>query len=287
MHELPEGFPPSAAKLPNSLPNLAVNVARKTFEGREILRDVSFAVNSGEVVALVGPSGSGKTTLLRIIAGLDKDYVGSVLVGAQKVTTPSRRVGIVFQDARLLPWLNVESNVGLGVRKSLSDADRQKAIRDALTSAGLEETRHAAWPLELSGGEVRRVAFARAVGGSPEVLLLDEPFSALDALSRDHLYSAVMTLLGRTLGKSSTSVGNLPSIVLVTHDTTEAARIADRVLVLSRDTPTTVVAELSTDIPRPRLRADQRVQQFAERIVEAVLKSNTAQPADQGVATQV
>ena len=183
----------------------------RRFGDNLIIDSLNLEIGAGEFVALLGRSGSGKTTLLRTLAGLD-DVVG------QNVVVPSSRA-VVFQDARLLPWKRVWRNVALGLR---GDDPRQRA-HAALEEVGLGH-RLDAWPLTLSGGEAQRTALARALVREPQLLLLDEPFAALDALTRMKMHQLVLALW-RT---------HRPSVMMVTHDVDEAMALADRVLVLDR-----------------------------------------------------
>lgn len=181
----------------------------KSFGDRAILNGVDLEIQRGEFVALLGASGSGKTTLLRMLAGLDAPDAGELLV------PPARTV--VFQEPRLLPSLRVRDNVTVGLRKR----GIENIAQTALEEVGLAG--HAkAWPITLSGGEAQRVALARALVRSPELLLLDEPFAALDALTRLRMQDLVSDLVVR----------HGPAVLLVTHDVDEALRLADRVIVL-------------------------------------------------------
>jgi sulfonate transport system ATP-binding protein len=203
----------------------------RSFEGREVLRGVDLAISPGQFVALLGRSGTGKTTLLRVLGGLDPDYEGDVLVPAHRA--------VVFQEPRLIPWLRVLPNVTLGLRPGPlgRQAQRQQAI-GALREVGL--VGHAtAWPVTLSGGEAQRVALARALVREPQLMLLDEPFGALDALTRSRMHALLQDLCSR----------HRPAVLLVTHDVDEAVLLADRVLVLV-DGSITVDAPVS--LPRPR-----------------------------------
>jgi sulfonate transport system ATP-binding protein len=183
----------------------------RSYGNDKVIDDLTLAIEPGEFVALVGRSGSGKTTLLRALAGLDD-------VGGQDVHVPSSRA-VVYQDARLLPWRRVWRNVALGLRGA-SIAERAHA---ALREVGLGH-RLEAWPLTLSGGEAQRVALARALVREPELLLLDEPFAALDALTRIKMHELVLRLWQV----------HRPAVVLVTHDVDEAILLSSRVLVLDR-----------------------------------------------------
>jgi sulfonate transport system ATP-binding protein len=179
--------------------------------GTEVIIDhLDLDIAPGEFVALLGRSGSGKSTLLRALAGLDKETAGDLDVRGP--------VSIAFQEPRLVPWKRVWANVSLGLR---TDAQRDVAIA-ALAEVGLSE-RATAWPLTLSGGEAQRASLARALVREPSVLLLDEPFSALDALTRIAMHQLVLRLWAR----------HRPAVLLVTHDVDEALALADRVLVLS------------------------------------------------------
>ena len=207
------------------------NVAR-TFGDRTVLRGIDLDIRPGEFVALLGRSGSGKSTLLRALAGLDPAVTGEILV-------PERRA-VGFQDARLLPWAKVLDNVVLGSSRRDS---RERGVR-ALEEVGLAD--HASdWPKTLSGGEAQRAALARALVREPALLLLDEPFGALDALTRIRMHRLVAELCAR----------HHPAVLLVTHDVDEAIVLADRVLVL---TDGVISLDLSIDstFPRPRSRSD-------------------------------
>jgi sulfonate transport system ATP-binding protein len=197
---------------------------------RVVLDGLDLELQAGEFLALLGRSGSGKSTLLRVLAGLDEDINGYA-------TVPARRA-VVFQDARLLPWLRVIDNVVLGLR---GDDVRDRG-RAALAEVGLAD--HARdWPKTLSGGEAQRVALARALAREPALLLLDEPFGALDALTRIRMHGLLAQLCAR----------HRPAVLLVTHDVDEAILLADRVAVL---TDGHISLDTRVDIERPRLRAD-------------------------------
>ncbi|MCO1579610.1 ABC transporter ATP-binding protein [Crossiella sp. SN42] len=189
---------------------LRVRRLRKVFGERTVLDEVDLDLAPGEFVGLLGRSGSGKSTLLRVLAGLDTGYTG-------EVRTPGT-VSVAFQEPRLLPWRKVGQNVALGLRRP----DAAEAAARALGEVGLSG--HAdAWPLTLSGGEAQRVSLARALVREPELLLLDEPFGALDALTRLTMHRLVRELW----------LAHRPSVLLVTHDIDEALRLADRILVLA------------------------------------------------------
>ena len=215
----------------------------RRFGERDVLTQVDLTVQPGEFLVIVGQSGCGKSTLLREIGGLDDGYAGEIDVDG--------RVAFGFQDARLLPWARVWENVVFGVPGGKL---RRRRALDALRDVALEH--HAdAWPSTLSGGEAQRVALARALTRDPHVLLLDEPFGALDALTRLRM-QALVSGLWRERGFS---------VVLVTHDVEEAILLADRIAVLDRG----VVADLiDVSMPRPRSRLDPRFEALRVRILE-------------------
>ena len=219
---------------------LRLEALSKTYaDGTEALRAVGLDLDAGEIVALVGGSGCGKTTLLRLIAGLDQATAGGIRVAGEPVHGPHGAVGIVFQEPRLLPWLTVGGNVGFGLQ-ALSDHEQQARIDHALDKVGLAAY-GARWPRELSGGQQQRVAIARAFVTQPKVLLLDEPFSALDAFTRKSLHAHLLALWQETR----------PTILMVTHDVEEAIVLADRVVVM-RPHPGRLLETISVNLPRPR-----------------------------------
>jgi sulfonate transport system ATP-binding protein len=217
-----------AAALPrqSTRPTVRLDGLSRDFGGRRVLEVVDLDIAPGEFVALIGRSGSGKSTLLRALAGLDREATGEMSVAGT--------VAVAFQEPRLLPWRRVQANVSLGLRAG----DPQAVARAALAEVGLAE-RAGAWPLTLSGGEAQRAALARALVREPSLLLLDEPFSALDALTRISMHRLVLRLWEH----------HRPAVLLVTHDVDEALALADRVLVLAGGR----IAHASTvTIPRPR-----------------------------------
>jgi sulfonate transport system ATP-binding protein len=207
----------------------------KSFGSRKVLDELAVTIAPGEFVALLGRSGTGKSTLLRVLGGLDADYSGAVLV-------PQRRA-VVFQEPRLLPWERVLANVHLGLKSPPNDsAPISRQALSALREVGLEA--HArAWPRTLSGGEAQRVALARALVREPELMLLDEPFGALDALTRARMHGLLQELCAR----------HHPAVLLVTHDVDEAIVLADRVLVLSGGA---ITVDLPVALDRPRERGN-------------------------------
>ncbi len=205
------------------------------------VEDVSFAVAAGEFLCIVGPSGCGKSTLLRLLAGLLLPDHGQVCLHGELLTGPRREIGFVFQKANLMPWRTVFDNImlPLQIQHMPEDNAKRRAVH-ALELVGLTEFAHS-YPRELSGGMEQRVAIARALVHEPEILLLDEPFGALDALTRERLNQELLRLWD----------ASRQTVVMVTHDIREAIFLADRVLVLSQR-PGTVTAIVPSTLPRPR-----------------------------------
>jgi sulfonate transport system ATP-binding protein len=229
-------------------------VARTYPNGVRALDGFSAEIAPGEIVAIIGGSGCGKSTLLRMIAGLDQASGGEIRLDGTVIRAPHPRIGLVFQEPRLLPWLSVADNVGFGLA-DLPAPQRDAKVEAALRRVGLAE-KASAWPRELSGGQAQRVAIARALVPRPEVLLLDEPFSALDAFTRADLQDHLLALWEETR----------PTLVLVTHDVDEAVALADRVLVM-RAAPGRLFDSIAIDLPRPRDRGSE----YFERARRSVL----------------
>lgn len=222
-------------------PVMEVAIRHKRYGAKAVLENFALDVMPGEVVALLGPSGCGKSTALRIMAGLDSDYEGEVRLDGKRLRAPSPAVGVMFQEPRLLPWLTVARNVAFAVDDGEGASSRAQALLDEVGLSGWSD----ALPRALSGGMAQRVALARALFREPAVLLLDEPFGAVDALTRARLQS----LLLRVAARHGTTV------VLVTHDTREAVLLADRVVVLSGELSQPTV-EIPVRLPHPRNRLD-------------------------------
>lgn len=232
---------------------LQVNNISKTFASKkqrtEVLQNISFTVGSHEVVCLVGPSGCGKSTLFNVISGLDQPTTGTV--------EHTGRLAMMFQDPALLPWLTVEKNVGFGMHtRQHSTTAIAAAVERYLKIVGLEQFKQA-YPYELSGGMKQRAALARTLIIEPNIILMDEPFSALDAQTRERLQQFVQTLLH-----------DYPvSIVFVTHDVREAVVLGDRVLVLTQR-PAHIRHEYSITLPRPRRSFDSNLDSYIKTITE-------------------
>jgi sulfonate transport system ATP-binding protein len=224
------------------------------------LDGISLNVQPGEIVAVVGGSGCGKSTLLRLVSGLDNPTQGAVALDGDAIRSPHEKIGIVFQEPRLLPWLTVAANVGFGLADR-PKAERNERVARQLDRVGLSDKANV-WPRELSGGQAQRVALARALVMRPEVLLLDEPFSALDAFTRRDLQDHLLDLWADTR----------PTLVLVTHDVDEAVVLADRVLVM-RPRPGRLFQEIQINLGRPRDRNSQHFDAFKRRVLTALDRS--------------
>src|SRR4051812_48521109 len=206
---------------------------------------VDMSVDDGEFVCLVGPSGCGKSTLLRLLAGLDRADAGTFSLAGSAIDGPSAEVGVVFQQATLLPWLTVWQNVALPLRVGgFGIGDREAPVRKLLHIAGLQGFENK-YPYELSGGMQQRVAIVRALARDPKLLLMDEPFGALDALTREKMNAELQRIW----------LASRKTVVLITHSIDEAVFLGDRVIVMSAR-PGRIVRELAVNLPRPRIAAD-------------------------------
>jgi sulfonate transport system ATP-binding protein len=253
---------------------LAISHVGKTYANFvRAIDGITLDVAPGEVVAVVGGSGCGKSTLLRVVSGLDNPTQGNVALDGDAIRSPHEKIGIVFQEPRLLPWLTVADNVGFGLADR-PKAERAERVARQLDRVGLTDKANV-WPRELSGGQAQRVALARALVMRPEVLLLDEPFSALDAFTRVDLQDHLLDLWADTK----------PTLVIVTHDVDEAIVLADRVLVM-RPAPGRIFAEIEIALERPRDR-QSAAYDFAKRRVMAALDRSLERKAitDDGETT--
>jgi NitT/TauT family transport system ATP-binding protein len=224
------------------LRDLSFAFPRRTDGPLPVLDGIDLAIPDGGIVALIGPNGCGKSTLLRVIAGLLRPGSGEALLDGTPIDGPDPRIGLVFQEPRLLPWRSAADNITSPLELAGWSIDRRAERLAALTTlVGLDSTVATARSAELSGGTSQRVALARALALEPAVLLLDEPFSALDALTRERFDLELLRLWDRAA----------TTIVMVTHSIPEAILVADRVVVLS-PRPGRVVADIAVDLPRPR-----------------------------------
>jgi NitT/TauT family transport system ATP-binding protein len=233
-----------------------------------VLDNINFTVNERDFLALLGPSGSGKSTLLRIIAGLIKPNKGKVYFKGEEIKDINPGVAMVFQNFALFPWLTVLENVELGLKaKGLPPEERRKKATEAIDLIGLDGFENA-YPKELSGGMRQRVGFARALVMEPDILLLDEPFSALDVLTAENLRNDLIELwIEKRIPTKA--------IILVTHSIEEAVYMADRIILLSKD-PGRIIKEIRIDLPHWR---DKKSQEFLE-IVDEIYSTLTGKPLE-------
>jgi sulfonate transport system ATP-binding protein len=244
---------------------LVLDHVGKTYpNGVHALDEVSLEVAPGELLVIIGGSGSGKSTLLRAASGLDVPTQGRVVLDGVTITAPHERIGIVFQEPRLLPWLRVADNVGFGLQ-DCPNVEREKRVTFAIERVGLAD-KAGVWPRELSGGQAQRVAIARALVTRPSVLLLDEPFSALDAFTRVELQDQLLDLWE----------GARPILVLVTHDIEEALVLGSRIAVM-RSHPGRIAGIIDVPLPRPRDRLSPAFDEQKRRVLK-LLESNLRRP---------
>lgn len=242
---------------------LEVKSVSKTFHSKwgkvEALQDVSFSCFAGEFVSIVGPSGCGKTTLLRIIAGLEEPSSGEVFFEGAKVSSPAHDRAVVFQEPRLFPWLTVEQNTALGLNSVKDRQEVRRITEEALKLVGLLKFKQA-YPYELSGGMAQRVAIARALTFEPKILLLDEPFSALDSQTRSKMQLELHDLWQKTA----------KTIVLVTHDIEEAVVLSGRIMIMS-PSPGSIKEELPLNLEYPRQRESREFKEIREFVRQNIL----------------
>lgn len=213
----------------------------------QVLDNIHLDIAPGQFISIVGASGCGKSTLLRLILGLDEDYDGRILLDGCPIQGTGLERGIVFQDHRLFPWLNVEQNVAVGLKNSpLSAVQKRDTVREHIELVGLQDFTDA-YPHQISGGMAQRVAIARGLVNRPSVLLLDEPLGALDALTRARLQGELQNIWAK----------EKITMILVTHDVDEAVFLGDRVVVMQPN-PGRIRRILDVDLPRPRNRSDSR-----------------------------
>ncbi|MBV8620075.1 MAG: ABC transporter ATP-binding protein [Curvibacter sp.] len=238
---------------------LSVRIRHKGHGSRTLLRDFGLQLQAGEVLSLIGPSGCGKSSLLRILAGLDADFDGQVQIDGQPADPDRRDIGFVFQEPRLFPWLSVADNIAFDPRRPPDSVHRVEALLDEVGLGGLGRR----LPKQLSGGQAQRVAIARSLFGQPRVLLLDEPFSAVDALTRLKLQE----LLGAVVREHRVAV------LLVTHDVEEAALLSDRVLVMESGRPGEP-RQQRIDLPRPRDRSDPALSRLRQQLLQELAEAH-------------
>jgi sulfonate transport system ATP-binding protein len=242
----------------------AKGVSKRYPGGPWVLHALSLEVTSAEIVTLLGPTGCGKSTVLRLLSGLEGEHEGRLLVRGVEVRGPTRAVGMMFQEPRLLPWRTVRENVAFGLPKDLDVARGQQRVERLLSEVQLLSAAEQL-PKELSGGMAQRAALARCLAGAPEVLLLDEPFSAVDALTRMHLQELLLSIWEHTR----------LTMLLVTHDIDEALFLSDRVAVLGG---ARIEETVSVELARPRDRRDTALAPLRAHLLEALRMAGRGTP---------
>lgn len=237
---------------------VAINHVSKDFpvdNGRmNVLNDIDMEIKPGEFISIVGSSGCGKSTLLKILGGLQSPTEGEAYVGDRMVKSSSVEVGMIFQESRLFPWLTLEENIAFGIHKKMPKDVREQLIHEHIKMVGLEGFEKAL-PKQLSGGMQQRASIARTLINRPKVLLLDEPFGALDALTRITMQNEILKIW--EMEKTT--------MILVTHDIDEAVYLGDRVVVFS-SRPGTIQKIIEVDMDRPRKRNSERFMELREKI---------------------
>jgi sulfonate transport system ATP-binding protein len=237
---------------------LQARTLRRDFDAFRAVGPLDLRITDERVVGIIGPSGCGKSTLLRLLAGLDTPTEGAIKLDERDITGPREDIGIVFQEPRLMPWLTVAANVGFGIWHLPRDA-RDQAVAAVLEQVGLADFANAL-PKQLSGGMAQRVGIARALVLKPRLLLLDEPFGALDPLIRMKMQDHLLELVGK----------NIPTIVLITHDIEEALVLSDRIIVL-QGPPASVRRDVEITLPRPRRRSGADFQELKDILLRELL----------------
>ena len=230
-----------------ALAKIEINHVGKSFQLKketvEVLKDITLSIKKGEFITIVGASGCGKSTLTRLLAGLDYPTAGEVLVDGKRVEKPSVKTGIIFQEARLFPWLTVEKNIEFGIHEKLPAEEKKRKVSEIIEAIGLKGFKDAL-PSQLSGGMQQRVNIGRALINEPDILLLDEPFGALDALTRINMQTEVLKIWEK----------NKTTMLLITHDIDEAIFLSDRIIILS-DKPGVISREIEVPMSKPRDRS--------------------------------
>lgn len=261
-HDAPTPLPAAAPPAPSLAVDL-LNVGR-TFGERTVLRDVSLEIRPGEVIAILGSSGCGKSTLLRQVGGLDTGHQGEILIGGEPVRRYDPRTAVGFQEPRLLPWRSIRKNVALGLPRGLPKAQGRERVDELLELVGLSDRAHLR-PREISGGMAQRASLARALARRPGVLLLDEPFGALDALTRLKMQDLLLDVHAQT--------GT--TVLLVTHDVDESLQLADRILLLGTEEHAeregaTITRLLTVPGRRPRSRSSAEFAALREELLSGL-----------------
>ena len=250
--------------------SLSITSLHKSFAKQQsavhVLQDINLEVNKGEFVTVIGPSGCGKSTLLKLVAGLDDEYKGTIYLNSKPISGPSIKQGFIFQEHRLFPWQTVEQNIAADL--SLKEPQIRKRVDELIEIVRLKGFEKS-FPKEISGGMSQRVAIARALLRDPEVLLLDEPFGALDAFTRNHLQDVLLDIWQQ---KKTT-------MILVTHDIDESIYLADRVIIMSAS-PGQISNIIPIDMPHPRKRTNASFQGFRQKVLSEFEKVEELQFVD-------
>ncbi|MEH7234563.1 ABC transporter ATP-binding protein [Bacillus sp. JJ1562] len=228
------------------------NVSRTFSNGTTGFKNISFETKQGEIIGVLGTSGCGKSTLLRVLSGLDPDYSGSVEISGDTIKSVHEKVGVIFQESRLMPWLKVIENIAFGLK---NDSQKNEKAQEYVKLVGLQGF-ESHYPKDISGGMAQRVSIARALITAPEVLLLDEPFSALDAFTKMQLQDLLLTIWDKY--KST--------LILVTHDIDEALYLCDRIIVL-KGQPGEIYQSIQINEPKPRSRGDVKLAEMKAEIL--------------------
>lgn len=223
---------------------LEISHVKKVFQIKdrelEVLSDIDITIQEGEFISIVGASGCGKSTLLRMIAGLETPTSGEIRIGRKKIEKPSVNVGMIFQESRLFPWLSVEKNIEFGIHEKISQEEKDELVRQHIELVGLKSFEKAL-PKQLSGGMQQRVSIARTLINNPSVLLLDEPFGALDALTRINMQNEVLRIWEQ----------EKTTMILITHDIDEAIFLSDRIFIMGKN-PGEIKKVIPVNMGRPR-----------------------------------
>ena len=237
---------------------IQVNNVSRIFTGDNAvvaLQDINFSIDKGEFLCIVGQSGCGKSTLLRIMAGIDPVHQGTVVINGCTVEKPDRTRGVVFQEARLLDWMSVQQNVGFALRTK-SKSEKAALVDSYISMVGLEDFKKA-YPRQLSGGMAQRVSIARALVNQPEVLFMDEPFGALDYMTKINMQNELLKI------RENTQM----TVIFVTHDIDEAVYLSDKILVMSKN-PGRVYKILNNDLSFPRDRNSEAFLNVRRQVYE-------------------
>ncbi len=231
----------------------------------EVFSDINLNIKEGEFISIVGTSGCGKSTLVRLIAGLETPTEGSITIGNRSVQGPSVETGMIFQESRLFPWLSVEKNIEFGIHEKLPKEKRKELVKKYIALTGLTGFERAL-PTQLSGGMQQRVSIARALINEPAVLILDEPFGALDALTRINMQNEVLNIWQK----------NRTTMILITHDIDEAIFLSDRILIMGKN-PGEIKREVPVEMARPRGRNSSDFIHIREQIYKEFFKDSELQ----------